>query len=336
MIEQQRHGHPNEPAINARRASKVFATGDGVHDMDLAVPSGSIFGFIGPSGAGKTTAVRMLTGAIEPTDGQVTVLGQAPTSFDHRTRSQIGYMPQLSVLYDNLSVADNLKFFASLYGMTRRRTEAARNEMLEFVDLGDHRDKRVTELSGGMRRRLSLAATLVHEPRMIFLDEPTAGIDPVLRRRLWDHFTEMRDEGRTLFITTQYVGEAAYCDRVGVIADGRLIADETPDGLRRAAFGGDIVHLELEQPLSTDLIRDISNLVSATACQPYSMRGLRIVVEEAALSLPELTTWLASQGVSVAQAEEHMPPFDDVFVELVEEYRAATTDTSTEGERVVA
>jgi ABC-2 type transport system ATP-binding protein len=309
------------PAISVRDASKVFASGDGVHHLDLDVAAGSIFGFIGPSGSGKTTTVRMLTGVVEPDDGTIEVLGEDPTRFDAGTRSRLGYLPQLSVLYPQLTVGENLRFYAALYGLSGKRSRTQRSEVLEFVDLANDEGKRVEEVSGGMQRRLSLAASLVHDPEMLFLDEPTAGVDPMLRRRFWDHFTDLRDEGRTLFVTTQYVGEAAYCDQVGVLDEGRLLLVDSPDGLRRAAFGGDVVDVEFAVPPGDELVADLTDAVSASSNE---RRGsvLRLVVDEAATALPELAAWLSARDVEVVGAEEHLPPYDDVFVELVERFRA--------------
>jgi len=317
-----------EPAVVAKGLSKLFPSGDGVRDLDLEVPAGSIFGFIGPSGSGKTTTVRMFTGIVEPTGGSVEVMGGNPANFDAATRARLGYMPQLSVLYPNLSVDENLRFFSALYGRSARKSRSRREEVLRFVELEGHEHKRITEISGGMQRRLSLAAALVHDPDMIFLDEPTAGIDPVLRRHFWDHFIALRDEGRTLFVTTQYVGEASHCDYVGVLADGRLLLVETPDGLRREAFGGDVLDIEFTIPPGEALTADVQELVAASSSTPTSVRGLRLVVEEAAVALPELTTWLAAREIEITQAEEYLPPYDDVFVELVERYRSNGQEAS--------
>ncbi|NND03489.1 MAG: ABC transporter ATP-binding protein, partial [Acidimicrobiia bacterium] len=181
--------------------------------------------------------------------------------------------------------------------------------------------KRVADISGGMKRRLALAATLIHSPELIFLDEPTAGIDPILRRKFWDHFTSLKDEDRTLVVTTQYVGEAAYCDYVAVLADGELLMVETPDGLRRAAFGGDIIDLQLTHRPDPGLVDRIREASTAMDCQPVGVNGLRLVVEEAAIALPELSSWLGDNEIGIEQAEEWFPPFDDVFVELVSRHR---------------
>ncbi len=313
-----------EPVVSARSVSKVFDSGDGIHDLDFQVPPGTIVGFVGPSGSGKTTAVRLMTGIIAPSSGSLEVLGRNPLDFDAATQDRLGYMPQHSVLYPSLSVWENLTFFASLYGR-EWRDERVLAGALEFVELDGHEQKRVENISGGMQRRLALACTLIHEPDLMFLDEPTAGIDPLLRRKFWDRFTALKDQGKTLIVTTQYVGEAAYCDYVAVLADGRLLLVETPDGLRRAAFGGDVIHIDFVQRPDERLKLAVEDITSASACEYRNGRGLRLVVEEAAVALPALSAWLGENEVAIEQAEEFLPPFDDVFVEIVSDSRQRTS-----------
>jgi ABC-2 type transport system ATP-binding protein len=229
-------------------------------------------------------------------------------------------MPQLFVLYPNLSVWENLNFVASLYGLILWRGKRLR-QLLDFVELTEHKKKLVRDLSAGMQRRLSLAATLIHNPQLIFLDEPTAGIDPVLRRKVWDHFKQLQDEGRTLFVTTQYVGEAAYCDFVGVMANGRLLMVETPEGLRRRASGGEVVDLRTAERLSyqhAELIRALP-FVKQQKVTRTGDNSLRIIVDEASTAMPALLHWCKAQNLTVESIEEYLPPFDDVFVELVQE-----------------
>src|SRR5512141_616528 len=202
-------GQAKDSVISVQHLTKKFGDEAAVQDVTFDVPRASIFGFIGPSGSGKTTTVRLLTGVYTPTEGQVTVLDRSPVRFSQGDRARLGYMPQLFVLYPNLTVWENLNFAASLYGMGLFRGKRLK-EALTFVELYEHRSKLARDISGGMLRRLSLASTLVHDPQLIFLDEPTAGIDPVLRRKFWGHFRTLQARQRTLFITTQYVGEAAY------------------------------------------------------------------------------------------------------------------------------
>jgi ABC-2 type transport system ATP-binding protein len=195
------------------------------------------------------------------------------------------------------------------------------HELLELVELTAHKDKLVREVSGGMRRRLSLIAALVHDPRLIFLDEPTAGIDPVLRRSFWDYFAELKREERTLFVTTQYVGEAAYCDYVGVMVNGRLLTVDTPLNLRRRALGGDVVELDTETYLSPDALNRLQrqNAVDAADIRRQSGHTLHLVVNDAGVAMPQILDWFQAEEIEVATISEYTPPFDDVFVKLVEE-----------------
>ena len=308
-----------DAVIKTHDLTKQFGAETAVQSLNFDIPRGSIFGFIGPSGCGKTTTVRLLTGLYRPTSGEAMVLGEAPGDFSRATRAKIGYMPQMFVLYDDLSVWENLHFAASLYGVSFRRGKRFK-ELLEFVELLDHKSKLVRNLSGGMQRRLSLAATLIHEPTLLFLDEPTTGIDPVLRRKFWDYFKNLQKEGHTLFVTTQYVGEAAYCDYVGVMDQGELLMVETPDGLRQRAFGGEVVDLRLTHYLPRDLRVELRTLPFVTGPITSSNdTDFQIVVEEASTAIPLVLEWCKEKDVAVESIEEYLPPFDDVFVELIED-----------------
>lgn len=309
----------DQNAIFVQGLTKQFGDEFAVQDVSFAIPPGSVFGFIGPSGSGKTTAIRLLTGVYEPSSGQALVLGQPPRHFSARTRSRIGYMPQLFVLYPNLSVSENLNFAASLYGMgffARRKRIA---DLLDFVELTDHRHKLARNISGGMQRRLALAATLVHDPDLIFLDEPTAGIDPVLRKKFWDYFRALRDDGHTLFITTQYVGEAAYCDLVGVMAEGRLLMVESPEGLRRRAFGGELVDITSARPLDFATVAKVRALPFVRgSVRPLSETSLRLTVADAGEAIPDIMEWAQSENLELTSVDNYVPPLDDVFVEVVQ------------------
>jgi ABC-2 type transport system ATP-binding protein len=306
-----------ELVVRARGLTRTFADGVGVHDLDLEVEQGTIFGFIGPSGSGKTTTIRLLTGILGHESGELTVLGKRPADFDQADRGRLGYMPQLSVLYPHLSIWENLGFSASLFGVRWRGRRRRMKEQLQFVELHDARTRLLRDSSGGMQRRLALAATLIHNPDLLFLDEPTAGIDPILRRKVWDHFADLRDQGRTLFVTTQYVGEAAYCDRVGVLAEGRLIAVDTPEGLRRQAFGGEVLDVVFVRPLLAPQLDQLAEVTSATRTERIGSREVRLVVADAGEVSPQVTAWATEAGVEVESVEPYLPAFDDVFVELV-------------------
>jgi ABC-2 type transport system ATP-binding protein len=295
-------------------ATKRFGDLVAVDDVALAVQEGTILGVIGPSGAGKTTVVRMLTGALAPTEGTVRVLGEDPRRFRRRTRQRIGYMPQLFSLYPDLSARENVDFVASLFGMLFRRRHRRSREVLELVDLWDARGRRASQLSGGMQRRLELACALVHEPNLLFLDEPTTGIDPLLRTKVWDELQRLRNDGRTLLVTTQYLSEAELCDHVALIANGRLVAHDTPEGLRRTAIGGDLIDIETVAPFEASALSDVPLVVSSDQLGP---RHFRVVVEDAGTATPLVVEAIGERGGEVDSAREHRPTFDEIFAELV-------------------
>jgi ABC-2 type transport system ATP-binding protein len=309
-----------ERIIDTKNLSKEFNGEFAVKDLTFYVPRGKIFGFIGPSGSGKTTTIRMLTGYYPPTGGEVLVFGRPPSKFRRSLREKMGYMPQLFVLYPHLSVWENLNFAASIYGVKLGRRSML-NEVLDFVELRKDKNKLARDISGGMQRRLSLAATLVHDPELIFLDEPTAGIDPVLRSKFWDRFRDLRNAGRTLFVTTQYVSEAAYCDLVGVMGEGRMLAVDTPERLRYRAFGGDIVDLRTVEPQDYHFEFLLRKLPFIRKITRTGENSVRLIVEEGGSAVPTLLNWLQEHNIAVEGVEEFVPPFDDVFIEIVQRGR---------------
>jgi ABC-2 type transport system ATP-binding protein len=310
-----------EPEILCEGVTKSFAGTAVVRDLSFAVHDRTIVGLIGPSGCGKTTTVRLLTGVYEPSAGTVRVRGRTPHRLSRRDRRAIGYLPQLPALFPDLSVWENVNFHASMYGVRLGRHRRLR-EVLRWVELWDDRHKRVRQVSGGMQRRLALAATLVHDPQLIFLDEPTAGIDPILRAKFWDRFRELRDAGRTLVVTTQYVAEAVHCDVVGLLSDGELLLLDTPDNLRRAAFGGDLLDVTTSSPLGDDLLHDLAAVPGVVDVpERTGYRSVRVVVEHAGTALPRLHELLQERDVEVLEAQEHPVAFDEVFVRVIERHR---------------
>ncbi|MFP4440747.1 MAG: ABC transporter ATP-binding protein [Chloroflexaceae bacterium] len=313
---------PRRPTvIDVEDVDFTFTRETGVFDLTFQVPAGTIFGLIGPSGCGKTTTVRLLNGLYRPDQGSVRVLDQRKNRFTTRTRERIGYMPQQFVLYPNLTVGENLNFVASLYGLGYMNRRKQLRQLLEFVELADVRNRLAGKLSGGMQRRLLLACSLVHNPVLLFADEPTVGIDPVLRAKFWDSFHTLRDQGHTLFITTQYVSEAAYCDLVGVMRAGRLIYFDTPEGLRRQAMQGEIIKLTVTPERIMDAARLIYPHPEVNEIrQDHTQPGmLYVYVTSAAEMIPTLVTLLGDHPeITVEQAEEYQLPFDDIFIALME------------------
>jgi ABC-2 type transport system ATP-binding protein len=308
--------------VVAQELTKKFGDEFAVNSLSMRVPQGTIFGFIGPSGCGKTTTVRLLTGIHKPTSGEVSVLGKEPIKFTKSDQEKIGYLIQNFVLYPELTVWENLNFAASFYGVSLFRAKRL-NKLLEFVELTEDKNKLAGALSGGMKRRLSLAATMVHNPELLFLDEPTAGIDPLLRRKFWDYFKELQAEGHTLFVTTQYVGEAAYCDLVGVMYEGKLLMVETPDGLRKKAYGGEIVAIKTSDVIRYDTRKNLEVLPFVRGkVKMVSDQEIDVIVDEASTAIPQLLDALKGEKAKIETIEEVLPPFDDVFVKLIEKESA--------------
>jgi ABC-2 type transport system ATP-binding protein len=218
-------------AIQTSKLTKRFGKFTAVDNLDLTIEEGSTYGLLGPNGSGKTTAIRMICGLLEPTSGDIKVLGKAMPSKE--VLSSIGYMPQDVAIYVDNTVHENLELFGKLYGMPPDRFKTREQEMLDFVDLSGWRDSLASTLSGGMRHRLSLACALLHEPKLLILDEPTVGVDPELRASFWEYFEKLGKKGITVVITTHYMDEAGHCQKVGLLRQGRLIAEGNPEELMK-------------------------------------------------------------------------------------------------------
>lgn len=308
----------SRPIIELRNVTKRFDGASGIESLSYRIDAGEIFGLIGPSGSGKTTTVRLMNGMYQPTEGSVTVFDEPAHKMSTRTRESIGYLPQLFILYPNLTVKQNIDFSASLYGMSWLGRRARRRELLQFVELWDHRHKLARDISGGMQRRLELACSLIHDPRLLFLDEPTAGIDPILRAKFWESFRQLKAEGRTLFVTTQYVTEAEYCDQVAVLANGRMVALDTPESLRRRAFGGEVIEVRAAQ--IGHFTRPLFGRLAGVSSVDTSVQGrARLVVEDAPATIPVVIEALRAEDIAIEGIEQYRPTFDEVFVRLLQE-----------------
>jgi ABC-2 type transport system ATP-binding protein len=301
-------------AVELNGVTRHFGDVVGVEDMSLGVPEGAIVGLIGPSGAGKTTTIRLITGALAPDKGQVRVLGEDPRKFRRRTRERIGYMPQLFVLYPDLTARENIDFMASLFGIPPWRRGRRVTEVLELVELTEARNRRASALSGGMQRRLELACALVHRPSLLILDEPTAGIDPLLRTHIWQEFDRLRQNGVTVIVTTQYVSEAEYCDAVALISEGDLIAFASPQDMRRQALGGEVIEVGTTAPFDARALAAVEGVVSVRQLGP---RQLLFVAQDAGLATPRLNDAIEQTGGTIEYSREYRPTFDEVFAALV-------------------
>jgi len=318
LSNQQSNEPEFEPVIEVNKVCKQFEKSEPtIREITFEVRPGEIFCLLGPSGSGKSTTMRMLTGVYEPTQGFIRVLGVEPHNFTRQTRSHIGYMPQHFVLFPELSTLDNINFVASAYGMSWFGRAARVREALEFVGLWEAKDRLVSQLSGGMRRRLDLASTLVHGPELIFVDEPTAGIDPILRAKFWDHFKTLSNEGRTLFVTTQYVTEADYCDKVAILNKGRLLSLGTPEEVRKQAMGGGIINITLEE-VTGQALRLLRAMPDIKDILTVSPEQLRLVVEESGHTLKEIVRAFQEANLDIINIESYRPDFEEVFVRLLE------------------
>ncbi len=213
-------------AVETRQLVKRFGRFTAVDRLDLSIQRGETYGMLGPNGSGKTTAIKMLCGLLKPTSGEALVLGEKA---GHRSvRPRVGYMPQDIALYVDLTVHDNIRLYGEIYGMSRGDIEREEHELLSFVDLEEWRNASISTLSGGMQHRVSLACSLLHRPEVLFLDEPTVGVDPELRASFWEYFEALRERGVTVIITTHYMDEANNCSRIGLLRNGQLIAEGSP------------------------------------------------------------------------------------------------------------
>lgn len=221
------------PVIEARGLTRHFGSVVAVDDVSLTIEKGHIYGFLGPNGSGKTTLIRLLCGLLRPTAGSASVLGYDAVTESEEIKQSIGYMSQQFSLYNDLTVMENLRFYARIYSVPRKERKARIEEVISIVGIGDYRNRRAQHLSGGWKQRLALACSLVHRPKLMFLDEPTAGIDPVARRDLWNLLFELSSRGVTFFVTTHYMDEAERCSHIGYIYFSKLIVSGTPAELKR-------------------------------------------------------------------------------------------------------
>ena len=304
------------PIIRASGLTRRFGAFVAVDRVSFEVAPGEIFGYLGANGAGKSTTIRMLCGLLAPTEGEATVAGFDVASDSLNVRRSIGYMSQRFSLYLDLTVEENLAFFAGAYGLGGRKRAARVSAALALSGLEDRRRTITRELPGGISQRLALASALLHEPRVLFLDEPTAGVDPGARRDFWRIIRSLAAEGRTLFVTTHHLDEAEYCGRVGLMVDGRLVALDTPGGLKRAHVPGALYALDGGPP-ARQVAERLGDHPEVRRVQPF---GRRVHVRVAGgLEAPSaFAALLAARGLAGASASRIEPTLEDVFLELVE------------------
>ncbi len=298
-----------EPAIVVEDLTKQFDGFTAVDHIHFAVAPGEVFGYLGPNGSGKTTTIRMLLGLLRPSAGAGQVLGLDIDRDAEKIRPQVGYMSQKFALYHDLDAVQNLDFYAGVYGVVDRAARV--QEVLELVGLQAQAQVRTGQLSAGWRQRLALGASLLHRPRLIFLDEPTSGVDPQARRAFWDLVYDLADQGVTIFVTTHYMDEAEYCDRLGIMFHGRLLALDTPASLKRTALNGTIWEIAVTPQLPA-----LAALEKQPDVQRVSLAGdrLRVVAEgHTAVTLQQLLAGWGFGDTAVSAAD---PTLEDVFITL--------------------
>ena len=305
----------SKTAIETTNLTKRYGKITAVNNLNLSIGQGEIFGFLGPNGAGKSTTIRMLCGILEPTSGEGLVGGFDINRETEKVKELIGYMSQSFGLYQDLTVEENLRFYGRLYIADRKTCMNNIEEAIELVQLQPYRKTLAARLSGGWRQRLALACSVVHKPQIIFLDEPTAGIDPVSRRILWDFLYELSHAGTTLFITTHYMEEAERCNRIGFIWQGNLVACSTPEGLKKDYITRQLLNLKC-----TPIDKAYKLLKSSGAIHDVNFYGdeLHISVDDAAQAMPAIARILAQDDIHVILIEEIQPSIEDVFVSLAQ------------------
>jgi ABC-2 type transport system ATP-binding protein len=306
----------SDHAIEAVALTKQFDHFTAVDHVSFALRQGEIMGFLGPNGAGKTTTIRMLLGLISPTSGQATVLGLDVVHQAAEIRQHIGYMSQRFSLYNDLTVAENLAFFGGIYGVKGQRFNERAHYVLEMAGLHGRERERAKNLSGGWRQRLALGCAILHEPDVLFLDEPTAGVDPVSRREFWELLYVMSEEGRTIFVTTHYMDEAEHCHRLAFIQRGRLVALGSPQAIKAEKMRGQVLEIGCTLPEKA-----IQVLRSMHTLGEVSLYGalIHVVVEDVAAYKARIEHALRDAGVEIRSIDAIAPSLEDVFIASVRE-----------------
>jgi ABC-2 type transport system ATP-binding protein len=307
-------------AVEIDNLTKTFGSFVAVDHVSIQVPKGEILGFLGPNGAGKSTTIRILCGLLAPTSGRAEVGGLDVHTQAEQIRRNIGYMSQKFSLYDDLTVEENIDFFSGIYGVERGRRPERKRYVLEMAGIEERRSALTRTLSGGWKQRLALGCAVLHKPPIIFLDEPTSGVDPITRRQFWDLIHQMAEEGVTVFVTTHYMEEAEYCNRLALIFRGKIVALGTPTELKRDAMKGELLLVECA-PLG-DAVEALQSAPGVTDASVFG-NALHLVVGDAAVAVPQLESFLAKRGIAVSRMEKIRPSLEDAFVSLTTEHDAA-------------
>ena len=303
----------NPIAVKVDNLTRTFGDFVAVDHISLEVAKGEIFGFLGPNGAGKSTTIRMLCGLLLPSGGEGTVGGYNIITQSEEIKQSIGYMSQKFSLYDDLTVEENINFFSGIYSVPGSKKESRKLWALEMAGLGEKRGALTKTLPGGFKQRLALGCAILHEPPILFLDEPTSGVDPVSRRNFWALIYDLARGGTTIFVTTHYMDEADYCDRLALIYRGRIIAEGAPNELRRRYMTRDVLEIEADPLVSAMEALEQQGIETAVFGSL-----LHATVENAEVSIPAIRNVLGGANITVARIEKIIPSLEDVFVTLIE------------------
>ncbi|HET9914354.1 MAG TPA: ABC transporter ATP-binding protein [Anaerolineales bacterium] len=298
-----------EPVISVENLTRRFGDFVAVDHINFDVQAGEVVGYLGPNGSGKTTTIRMLLGLLQPNEGKATVLGFDAFKQSEEVRARAGYMSQKFAIYDDLTVLENLTFYGGVYGITEKRRVL---RTLGLVGLTGHESTLTRSLSAGWRQRLALGIALVHEPKLLFLDEPTSGVDPTARRAFWDLIYELAENGVTILVTTHYMDEAEYCERVGIMRAGKLLAMDTPSKLKQTIIPGDVWEVYAD-PLQDGLavLPELEGVLRVGLAGDH----LRTITQKGKKK-EELLSALQAKGVSVKDIIIGEPTLEDVFISL--------------------
>jgi ABC-2 type transport system ATP-binding protein len=297
-----------KPVISVQNLTRRFGDFVAVDHINFDVAKGEIVGYLGPNGSGKTTTIRMLLGLLIPSEGKATVLGYDVFKQSEEVRLRVGYMSQKFAIYDDLTTLENLTFYGGVYGITDKNRIL---DTLELVGLKEHGNTLTKDLSTGWRQRLSLGIALVHQPKLLFLDEPTSGVDPTARRAFWDLIYQLAEEGVTILVTTHYMDEAEYCERVGVMRDGKLLAMDTPTNLKRTIITGDVWEV-YAHPLE----HGVEILSEVEGVERVGLAGDHLRVISSNVKKEALSKLLEGMGIKVEKIERGEATLEDVFLSL--------------------
>jgi ABC-2 type transport system ATP-binding protein len=303
----------NNLAVDVTDLRRIFGDFVAVDNISLSVQRGEIFGFLGPNGAGKSTTIRMLCGLLMPTGGIGTVGGFDINKESELIKKVIGYMSQRFSLYDSLTVEENINFFGGVYNVPKEKKTERKEWVLNMAGLTEERNALTRNLAAGFKQRLALGCAILHEPHIIFLDEPTSGVDPISRRNFWNLINEMSQAGTTVFVTTHYMDEADYCDRLALIYRGKIIAEGTPTELRKKYMTRDVLEVNVDKVVEAFNILSFHEIDAAIFGST-----LHVVTDDAETSREHISKKLSESGVAVKGIEKIPPSLEDVFVTLIE------------------